>query len=90
MPKPKKNMGTVADLIKAAPVDAVISDGTQTYRRDQALNDANLKASILDAPVHSVKDGAVYIEVRPTFIPKAITVVAVRIEKKKEIASHER
>lgn len=89
MPKPKKNMGTVADLIKAAPADAVISDGTRTYGRDQALNDANLKASILDAPVHSVKDGTVYIEVRPTFVPKAMVVMAVRIEKKKEIVGHE-
>ena len=90
MPKTKKNTGTVADLIKAAPADAVINDGTRLYTKDQALNDANLKASILDAPVHSVKDGIVYIEVRPTFVPKAMVVVAVRIEKKKEIVDHER
>jgi len=80
MPKTKTNMGTVGDLIKAAPDNAVISDGVRSYTKEQALKLLDENA-ILNADVYSVKDGTVYIKTFVTFVGRPMAVVAVRIEK---------
>jgi hypothetical protein len=77
----KKNMGKVRDLIKAAPDNAVISNGIRTYTKEQALKLLD-KDDILDRDVHLVKDGVIYIQILPGgFITRPMTVMAVKIEK---------
>lgn len=85
MAKKKKNMGKVIDLINAAPDNAVITDGRRTYTKSQALESQDLKVSgLLEEPVHSVKDGMVFIEMKPKFLTRPVIVMAVKIEKPKE------
>jgi hypothetical protein len=79
----KKNMGKVLDLIKAAPDNAVISDGVRSYTKEQALKLLD-PITVLNVDVHAIKDGAVYIETFVTFVSRPMMVMAVGINKPTE------